>query len=266
MSGSSWALLPPEIKLQILEVVSRQRGYRGSFAAVCSEWKTFIEPQNFYRLELQVPCLEQLPHMTTRTAGLVRQIRLNIELPRYSCRSCQWPESESRKSQHSAVFRASILKLFTNLSAWKTTDRLVLELNTFSPSDSEHWFKNYCVGLDAQTDGESEQQQQEVPTRWHDPKHGWVDGRQIESPSADAMSRLFAPICLSLPKSIPEVHAVTGLVIRRECRRQIIPPVLRLLLQKLPRLQTVVYESWRFCRRGWKIACDKGKLRVLPTV
>ncbi|UPL01585.1 hypothetical protein LCI18_012519 [Fusarium solani-melongenae] len=75
------------------------------------------------------------------------------------------------------------------------------------------------------------------------------------------MSRLFAPICLSLPESIPEVHAVTRLVIRRECRRQIIPPVLRLLLQKLPRLQTMVYEPWRACRRTWKIACDKGMLR-----
>ncbi|KAH7261411.1 uncharacterized protein BKA55DRAFT_285813 [Fusarium redolens] len=90
--------------------------------------------------------------MTTRTAAFVRQIRLNIELPRYSCRSCQWPESRSRKSQHSSIFRAAIQKLFTVLSAWKRTDPLVLELNTFSPSDSEHWFKNYCIGLDAQTE------------------------------------------------------------------------------------------------------------------
>ncbi|KEY75020.1 hypothetical protein S7711_01359 [Stachybotrys chartarum IBT 7711] len=239
MSGSSWASLPPEIRLQILEVVSRQ-GSRGSGAAVCSEWKTFIEPQNFHRLELQVPCLEQLPHMTTRTTGLVRQIRLNIELPRYSCRSCQWPESRSH--------------------------RFVLELNTFSPSDSEHWFKNYCIGLDAQIDGVSEQQQQQqqaAPVRWHDPNHGWIDGRQIDSPSADAMSRLFAPICLSLPESIPKVNAVTRLVIRRECRRQIIPPVLRLLLQRLPRLQTMVYEPWRACRRNWKIACDEELASVI---
>jgi hypothetical protein len=201
--------------------------------------------------------------MTTRTAGLVRQIRLNIELPRYSCRSCQWPESRSRKSQHSAILRASIHKLFTILSTWKATDRFVLELNAFSPSDSEHWFKKHCIALGAQIDGVSEQQQQQqaAPITWHDPNHCWIDGRQIKSPSADAMSRLFAPICLSLPESIPEVNAVTWLVIRREFRRQIIPPVLRLLLQKLPRLQTVVYEPWRACRRNWKIACDEGMLR-----
>lgn len=261
MSGSSWALLPPEIRLQILEVVSRQ-GSCGSCAAVCSEWKAFLEPRNLYRLELQVPQLEKLGHMTTRTAGFVRQIRLNIELPRYTCRSCQWPESWSRQSQHSSIFRAAIQKLFTVLSTWKPTDSLVLELNTFSPSDSEHWFKNYCFGSDAHTDEEYEQQQQqEAPSRWHDPKHGWIDGRQVESPSAIAMSRLFAPICLRSLESIPEVHAVTRLVIRRECRRQIIPPVLRLLLQKLPRLQNMVYEPWRACRLNLKIACDEGMLR-----
>ncbi|KAI9163206.1 hypothetical protein HJFPF1_04805 [Paramyrothecium foliicola] len=100
-------------------------------------------------------------------------------------------------------------KLFTVLSAWKPTNRLMLELNTFSPSDSEHWFKNYCIGLDAQNNRGSEHQ--EAPARWHDPKHGWVDGRQVESPPADAISRLFAPIYLRLSDSIPEVYAVTHL-------------------------------------------------------
>jgi hypothetical protein len=255
MSGYSWALLPPEIRLLILEEVLRQ-GRHGSCAAVCSEWKAFFEPLNFYRLELQVPCLEQLCRMTTRTARLVREIRLNIELPRYSCLSCHSYESGSRISRHSSIFSAAIQKLFTVLSAWKPTDRLVLQLNTFSPSDSEHWFK----ALDAQTNGESEQQQQETPARWHDPKHGWIDGQQVKSPPAEAMQRLFAPTCWSLPESIQKVHAVTRLVIPRECRRQIIPSVLRLLLQKLPRLQTMAYEPWRFGLRSWKMLCDNGML------
>lgn len=256
MSGYSWLSLPPEIRLLILEEILHQ-GSHGSCAAVCSEWKAFFEPLNFYRLKLKVPCLEQLGHMTTRTASLVRQIRLNVELPRYSCRSCHRYESSSGISRHISIFSAAIQKLFTVLSVWKPTDRLVLELNTFSPSDSEHWFK----ALDAQTNGESEQQQQETPARWHDPKHGWIDDRQVESPPAEAMERLFVPICWSLPESIPEVHAVTRLVIRRECRRQIIPSVLGVLLQKLPRLQTMAHEPWRFCRRSWKIACDNGMLK-----
>jgi hypothetical protein len=132
----------------------------------------------------------------------------------------------------------------------------VLELNSFPPSDSEHWFKKYCIGLDAQTDGESEQQQ-EAPTGWHDPKHGWVDGRQVESLCVNATSHLLDPICLSLPEGIPEVHAVTRLVIHRECRRQIVPPVLGVFLQKLPRLQSMVYEPWRQCDPAFKIACGE---------
>lgn len=254
MSGS-WALLPPELRLQILKEVSRQKGC-GSCAAVCSEWKAFLEPQNFHRLDLRVSCLEQLGHMTTRTAGLAHQIRLNIELPRYSCRSCQSSTSESRSSRHSAIFRSATQKLFTVLSAWKPTGCLALELSTFSPSDPEHWFKKYCIGLGIQPDGESKQQ--EDPAGWHDPKHGWVDGRQVESLSASGLSALFEPLCFSLPESLPEVHTVTRLVIRREYRRQIIPSVLRLLLQKLPRLQTIVYEPWR---GTFKSACDRGKLR-----
>ena len=125
MSGCSWALLPTEIRLLILEEVLRQ-GRHGSCAAVCSEWKAFFEPLNFYRLELQVPCLEQLGRITTRTASLVRQIRLNIELPRYSCHSCRRSESISEVSQHGSIFSAAIRRLFTVLSAWRPTDRLVL--------------------------------------------------------------------------------------------------------------------------------------------
>lgn len=138
------------------------------------------------------------------------------------------------------------------------TDRpLGVELNTFSPSDSEHWFK----ALDAQIDRESEQQQQEATARWHDPKHGWIDGRQVESPSLFAMSRLFGSACQKFTESIPEVQAVTQLVIRREYRRRIIPSVLMQLLQKLPQLQILAYEPWRLFCEYRNIRWDKGMLK-----
>ncbi|XEU97990.1 hypothetical protein FSHL1_003277 [Fusarium sambucinum] len=72
-----------------------------------------------------------------------------------------------------------------------------------------------------------------------------------------AMFRLFAPTCFSFQESIPEVHAVTRLIIPRECRREITPPVLSLLLRKLPRLQTMVYEPWRSCYRFRKTGFDR---------
>jgi len=197
--------------------------------------------------------------MVIRQRDLVQYICLNIELSRYTCRSCQQTESISWMSRYSSIIAHTILKLFSVLSTWQPTGRLILELNAYSPSDSEHWFKNYHFGLRHEDVGDLVQQQ-EATTTWHDPKHGWVNGQQVEAPCASAILRLFSPLCLSLPKNLPEVHTVTGFVIRRQLRRQISLPALRLLWERLPRLESIVYEPWRVWRRSWKIMCDKGML------
>lgn len=90
--------------------------------------------------------------------------------------------------------------------------------------------------------------QQGATPRWHDPNHGWVNGQQVEAPCSSARLRLFSPLCLTLPEDLPEVHAVTRLVIRRQLRHQIFPAALRLLLERLPRLENIVYEPWRAWR------------------
>ncbi|KAI0008408.1 hypothetical protein F4779DRAFT_450871 [Xylariaceae sp. FL0662B] len=245
---SYWASLPVEIRLMILEETSRQKhlGW-ASCAAVCKEWQASIERKSFRRLKLQASCLEKLKCMAIRQRGLVQYICLNIELPRYTCRSCQRTESLSRISRHSSIIRDTMLKLFSVLNAWQPTGRLILELNAYSPSDSEHWFKNYHFGLN---DGDLIQHQQ-ATTTWHDPSHGWANGRQVEAPRAPAILRLFSPLCLSLPENLPEVCAVTGLVIRRQLRRQIAPSALRLLWKRLTRLESIVCEPWRVWRRSF---------------
>lgn len=263
-ASSSWASLPAEIRLMILGEISRQK-HRGwaSCATVCKEWQVFLEPKNFHRLQLQASCLEELEYMATRQSHLVQYICLDIELPRYTCRCCRQPESRSWTSRHSSIIRANILKLFSALSTWQPTGRLILELNAYSPSDSEHWFKNYHFGLEHEDDGDLAHQQ-EATTGRHDPNHGWVNGQQVEAPRALAILRLFSPLCLSLPKKLPEVHAVTGLVIRRQIRRQISPAALRLLWERLPRLESIVYEPWHAWWRSWKIMRDKGMLLYRP--
>ncbi|RDW75621.1 hypothetical protein BP5796_06442 [Coleophoma crateriformis] len=148
--------------------------------------------------------------------------------------------SSSLITGHS-IIASTILKLFSILSTWQPTGCLILELSAYSPSDSEHWFKNYHSGLEHEDVGDLIQQQ-EATTRWHDPKHGWVNGQQVEAPRAPAILRLFSPICLSLPKNLPEVHAVTGFMIRRQLR---------------------LYEPWRVWRRSWKILCDKELASVI---
>ncbi len=218
----------------ILEEISRQ-GHRGwaSCAAVCKEWQAVIEPKNFRQLSLQTSCLGNLNIWLSDKGLFVQYICLNIELPRYTCRSCQKIESMTCISRHSSLVGSAILKLFSILNTWRPAGCLTLELHAYSPSDSEHWFKSHPFGHDRK-DARDLIQQQEAITEWHDPSHGWIDGRQVQVPRTPAILRLFSPLCLSLPENIPKVHAVTGLVIRRKLRRQISPPALRILWERLP--------------------------------
>jgi hypothetical protein len=90
--------------------------------------------------------------------------------------------------------------------------------------------------------------QKDATTRWHDPRHGWVDGRQVEAPGKSAILRLFAPLYFPEASILQQVHSVTGLVIRRQLRRQISPHCLKALLKNLPQLESLVYEPWRVWR------------------
>lgn len=256
-----WASLPPEIRLLILSEISLQKS-RGwaQCAAVCSEWQSILEPQNFAQLSLKTTCLSEFSSLVIRTRPLVQHITLNIELPRYACPTCQ--RRATLSTRNSTIFRKAVLNLFSVLSTWQPTGRpLVLELNASSPSDSEHWFKNYCFGP-----GHEDTEHwtpQEKAVRWHDPKHSWVDGQQVRAPDASSILRLFSPLCLNVPQNIPVVNAVTGFCIRRQLRRQIFPGVLQALLEKLPRLESVVYEIWRLRRYHCQIACAFGTLHPI---
>ncbi|KLJ06024.1 hypothetical protein EMPG_10549 [Blastomyces silverae] len=256
-TSASWTSLPAELRLIILEEISRQK-HRGwaSCAAVCKEWQAFIEEKNFRRLTLQTSCLDELQYMVIRQRGLVQHICLNIKLPRYTCLSCRQEESESFISRNNSIIRDAMVKLYSVLSTWQPAGRLILEITAYSPSDSQHWFKNHRFGPENNYEGDFALSQ-EATTRWHDPKHGWVNGQQVGAPCAPAILRIFSPLCLFLPKNLPEVHAVTGLVIRREVRRQIYPPTLRLLCERLPRLGSIVYEPWRLWPVLWKIMFDR---------
>ena len=115
-------------------------------------------------------------------------------------------------------------------------------LEAYTSSDTEHWCKNYHFGLERQDDGYSLEEQNLTS---HDPNHGWVNGQQVETPGELAIPRLFSPVCKRLPKDLPEVRAVTKLMIRRQVPRLIPPVVLEPLCMKLPKLESMVYEPWR---------------------
>lgn len=178
--------------------------------------------------------------MVIQQRKLVKHVWLNIELPRYTCRSCQWTESGSGASRNDSIIRKAVSKLFSILSTWDPVGiGLILELSAQSPGDSEHWFKNYFFGAGDQL--------QEVASRWHDPKHNWIDGQQVATPDGLALRRLFEIVDLHFPEALPEVRAVTSFVLRRQVRRRFAPTTLQLLLEKLPQLECIIYEPWREC-------------------
>lgn len=113
-----------------------------------------------------------------------------------------------------------------------------MELNAYSPSDEEHWYKNFHFGI------KGEALQKNDTAEWHDPKHGWANNRQVQDPNPGAIMKIFSPLCYAFQQELPIVRAVTGLVICRQLRHQIVVATLQLLFEKLPRLESIVYEMW----------------------
>ncbi len=249
-----WTALPSEIQLLILEAVIQQKhpGWSSS-AAVCKEWQFVIERENFQQLKLHVLCLDDFERITLRRQHLVRHISLDIELQCYTCLTCSHFEFESDRRENSSTVSHGIWKLFSILSGWTTTEQkgLTLELSAYSPSDINHWFKHYRFASGRGGDDEDYLVGgRDVGTLLlDDPKHGWKKGHQETPPPKDAVTRLFSTISLRFPDELPRVDAVTRLTIRRQLRRRIEPATLRFILEKLDRLEHMVYEPWRACCR-----------------
>ncbi len=202
----------------ILEEISRQKhpGW-ASFASVSKEWQRVIAKENLGRLRLEVSCLDDFERLMVRQRHLIRNIQFEIELPRYSCGRCIRRASADTQQGEKAAFGYGLWRLFTILSTWKKSSKingLTLDLNAYSPSDSEHWFKNYYFSSHARGNDDDDN------CKWNDPGHGWVNGQQVFSPPASAIPRLFSHIEPDASQEeIPPVRCITRLIIRRQLRR-----------------------------------------------
>jgi hypothetical protein len=240
-----WTSLPAEIRLMILEAITQQKhpGW-ASLASVCREWQLVIEKRNFHQLKLQASCLDDFKRLIVRQRNLIRHIRLDIELPKYLCRACTRNESISRAGRNSSKFIKGIWKLFRVLSTWEPAKGLTLELNAYSPSDSDHWFKNWYFASDDEGNQDGTLAQQ-THSNWHDPEHGWIDGQQVTAPPSEAIQRLFGRVYLDFQKELPQVDSVTCFIIRRQLRRCLALRSLHHVMSKLGRLEHLIYEPWR---------------------
>jgi hypothetical protein len=155
--------------------------------------------------------------------------------------------------------RSGISKLLRILGAWEsaqqrdealtTGDRLpnglTLELNAYSPSDSEHWFKNYHFQSEVD-DGNNDNDDKCKP---HNPAHGWIDGQRVLPPPATAIQRLFPnhPILFDFLQfeDYTPVGSITRLVIPRGLRRSFHSVSLLELLRNMSAVEHLVFEPWR---------------------
>ncbi|KAK0726416.1 hypothetical protein B0T21DRAFT_293514 [Apiosordaria backusii] len=194
-----WESLPAEIRLMILNAATQQK-YPGcgwaSLASVCKAWQSVVEKRNFQRLNLRVSCLEEFENIIGRPRELVRHICLDVELRKYTCKTC---DKRERTAQNSVIFTNGVKKLLRILGSWKLASGLTLELNAYSPSDSDHWNEGDAASA------------REIDCKWHDPEHGWVNGRQITPPSCEATLRLFELLDLGSLEELAPI-CVTGLI------------------------------------------------------
>jgi hypothetical protein len=257
-----WASLPAEIRLMILGGVAQQKhaGW-ASLASVCKEWQSVLAKENFRRLKLQPSCLEDFEHLIIRQRHLIRYIQLEIELPKYSCQHCQRDGSMRGIDQENQSISHGIWKLLWILKAWESARQrdpaknglpngVTLELNAYSPSDAEHWFKNYHF-----TDGSNDDN-----CKADDPVHGWINGQRVVPPPATAIPRLFPMIHLPYEKVLaPQVGSITRLIIRRRLRRSFYPGALLYVLKRLNAVEHLVYEPWRQWENHFRDMHDRRK-------
>ncbi|KAI1760731.1 hypothetical protein GGR53DRAFT_64101 [Hypoxylon sp. FL1150] len=172
---------------------------------------------------------------------MVHHIYFNIQLPRYNARCCsRQPKRRLPSVNMNFIVSDGIRKLFCILSSWKRVHDLTLEVGAYSPSDFEHCFKTL-------SSEDSEHDVDPMPdtrlSHYHDPRHGWIDGQQVQAPPRPALMRLFRLISL-VSDDIPRVKAVTCCITSRQLRRRLSPNDWGFLLRIFERLEQLNYEPW----------------------
>lgn len=219
-----WNSLPAEIRLMIFRLLPHTGSGWAAYASVCGEWQVEIEKQNFRQLKLRSSRLGELQDMARHRRPLVEHIWLGIELPSSS------PEASILHSQYlsdNRAFKTAIEQLFKILSQWDVGGELTLELSAASSSNERRAPRHRDAGHAGHA------------------RRGRRPSRFISVP--DLRDRGGGYEDLGIP-SLPRAHAVTRFVVRQQCHRLFRPRILRGLLRKLPRLESLVHVPWKALR------------------
>ncbi|KAK1655795.1 hypothetical protein BDP81DRAFT_456634 [Colletotrichum phormii] len=232
-----WDGLPRKIRLLITQYLIQDGCPLAPLATVSREMQTDIERHNFAWIRLTPSRLASFRAMIQRTRGLVGYIWFCLEL---DDTSDEFTEGCEISGTDKCPITASFQDLFSVLGEWEPHGDLTLDISLYSTSDSD------IVGHAIE----------KASRKYHDPKHGWLNGsRHLASPPW-ALRKLFHLIMEQGPHDsdqgeldwwdqLPSVPAVTSLLLRQQNRRRWKPVSLAHMFAQFPRLQELHYEPWR---------------------
>jgi len=133
---------------------------RANYASVCREWQPYFERRTFSQLVLRPSCLPEFQQLTAgknkRRLDYLGRLWFLVEIKDYDCTDCQSPEDETTVASNEAIFTHALWRLLKILSCWtmkgwtalnptlkfRLGDMLTLFLGVYSPSDSQHVFRD----------------------------------------------------------------------------------------------------------------------------
>ncbi|POS78363.1 hypothetical protein DHEL01_v203244 [Diaporthe helianthi] len=252
----SWALWPEAVRLSILQALLEDGCSLAWLATVSREWQNVIEEHNFARIKVTLPRLASLGPMIRRNRFRVKYIWLCVELERYSSVEAISNGHERTVSQKDfRLFTDAIQNLFKELIKWGPGGELLLDISVYSPSDSNHLFKylttepdtpsKQCLGVGNVDDMDK------AGRRWNRWSAASKADKAIIKTSSfiktddlstddEALDREFEWL-----DTLPDVPAVTGVLLRQQTRRSWDWNTLLEILHHFPNLQELFYEPWR---------------------
>ncbi|KAM0435061.1 hypothetical protein ACHAPT_003150 [Fusarium lateritium] len=236
---SGWPLLAYELRLKVYEELADEYSNPclTDYSLVCKEWQQFFEKEIYRHITLTRPHFRTFYSFVRRQKHLVKHIWLRIELEPYECDECYHTYTNRASPNDDLELRRSISGLFSILQSWYQggDSGLTLEISIWSPSDSEHTFRD-DVYIDSNLDLIVDLDRPEGPC---DEFFRDIDG--------DDMWRRPYGVGLypEFDITLPRVPIVTGLLVRRHTRCIVGVPTIQQIIDRLPRLKEIVYEPRR---------------------
>ncbi|KAI0011037.1 hypothetical protein F4779DRAFT_637795 [Xylariaceae sp. FL0662B] len=269
--------LPREIQRQKLKFLLNDGCSVAQLAAVSRQWQAVIKRHNFERINITLWRIPDLGPMTRRNRALLKYIWLALELDEYDCSRCGGENQDIRhvfcRAANNCVVITTMHDLFLTLSAWGPQGDLTLDISIHSPSDSQHWFKYLTFGPDALPHSRVTLGQRD------DPEHAWIAGKPFSAPPEAALCNVFEEV-LGKPyglffnkeeeskwwQTLPEVPAITSVLLRLQNRRRWRPFTLTQMLSRLPGLKEFHYEPWRAWSTGDQRAIDQAYCSLFDSI